>query len=367
VDLKGNVYVFDYADYVIRKFDPQGRLLTAFGGKGEEPGSFQHLMAIRIHGDSLLALDPGSLTVFDLSGNLRSRQILADTVTCDHPRLHPDGRWAAAACGVGGARVWSTGRPQAFCAIRTGVVVDVRFLRDASALLTSGSAGLLRWPIRQSSSTEEWIFGPPQPLGIRGERFSVDDRAQVIAIGHGHHAAVYQLEGNRSLAARFPHSNLSRLQLSSSGRWLVTVTWHGRNVRVWDVQAAKLQREFPSESARACFSPDERWLVIGTGASYSVFDAETWSERWSLSREGAGDLPTLTQLDTRGTLTDKDDDEATVFSRKHSSPDMNFSILQIFWLIRPNSDTTSCRALPWPRQLPQAWWHWSVPSIIPSI
>jgi hypothetical protein len=95
VDHSGNVYVFDYADYVIRKFDPQGRLLTAFGGKGEEPGSFQHLMAIRVHGDSVLALDPGSLTVFDLSGNLRSRRILADTVTCDHPRLHPDGRWAA--------------------------------------------------------------------------------------------------------------------------------------------------------------------------------------------------------------------------------------------------------------------------------
>ena len=95
VDQRGNVYVFDYADYVIRKFDPQGRLLTVFGGKGEEPGSFQHLMAIRIHGDSLLALDPGSLTVFNLSGNLRSRRIFVDTVTCDHPRLHTDGRWAA--------------------------------------------------------------------------------------------------------------------------------------------------------------------------------------------------------------------------------------------------------------------------------
>lgn len=95
VDLRGNVYVFDYGDYVIRKFDPEGRLLTTFGGTGEEPGQFQHLMAIRAHGDSLLALDPGSLTVFDLLGDMRSRRSLADTVTCDHPRINPDGRWAA--------------------------------------------------------------------------------------------------------------------------------------------------------------------------------------------------------------------------------------------------------------------------------
>ena len=95
VDHAGNVYVFDYDDYVIRRFDPAGNLLTTFGGVGEEPGRFEHLMAISAHGDSLLALDVGSVSVFDLSGTLRSRRSLADSVTCDHPSLHPDGRWAA--------------------------------------------------------------------------------------------------------------------------------------------------------------------------------------------------------------------------------------------------------------------------------
>jgi hypothetical protein len=92
----GNVFVFDYDEYFIRQFDSAGRLLTTFGGVGDEPGRFEHLMAIRAHGDSLLALDPGSVSVFDLAGNLRSRRSLADTVVCDHPRMHTDGRWAAA-------------------------------------------------------------------------------------------------------------------------------------------------------------------------------------------------------------------------------------------------------------------------------
>jgi hypothetical protein len=95
VDRLGHVYVFDYNDDVIRRFDSTGVLLVTFGGLGEEPGHFEHLMTIAAHGDSLLALDAGSVSVFDLAGNLRSRQSLADTVICDHPALHPDGRWAA--------------------------------------------------------------------------------------------------------------------------------------------------------------------------------------------------------------------------------------------------------------------------------
>lgn len=96
VDRAGNVFIFDYGSYLIRRYDSAGTLVATFGGSGTEPGRFGHLMAIRADGDSLLALDPGSISVFDLSGNLRSRRPLADTVTCDLPRLRPDGRWAAA-------------------------------------------------------------------------------------------------------------------------------------------------------------------------------------------------------------------------------------------------------------------------------
>lgn len=94
VDREGNVFVFSYDDYRIFKFDPTGVLLTTFGGTGEEPGLFQHLMAIRAIGDSLVALDAGSRSVFDLSGGLRSHHSFADTITSDLPRVYVDGHWA---------------------------------------------------------------------------------------------------------------------------------------------------------------------------------------------------------------------------------------------------------------------------------
>ena len=93
VDQAGNVYVFDYDDYLIRKFDPQGEQLAEFGGTGEAPRQFTHLMAIRALDDSLMALDAGTMLVFELTGELRSRTVFNETITCDHPRIHPGGRW----------------------------------------------------------------------------------------------------------------------------------------------------------------------------------------------------------------------------------------------------------------------------------
>ncbi len=73
VDGAGNVFGFDYDEYFIRQFDSAGILQTTFGGAGHEPGRFEHLMAIKAHGDSILALDAGSVSVFDLAGNPRSQ------------------------------------------------------------------------------------------------------------------------------------------------------------------------------------------------------------------------------------------------------------------------------------------------------
>lgn len=93
VDNFGNIFVFDYVNYEIRKFSPTGEIMTTFGGPGSMEGGFQHLMAIRAMGDSILALDAGALMIFDSSGQLRTTHTFLDTIICDLPRLHPSGEW----------------------------------------------------------------------------------------------------------------------------------------------------------------------------------------------------------------------------------------------------------------------------------
>jgi len=40
-DREGNIYVLDYMDCVIKKYDPDGKFIKKFGGKGQGPGEFQ--------------------------------------------------------------------------------------------------------------------------------------------------------------------------------------------------------------------------------------------------------------------------------------------------------------------------------------
>lgn len=40
-DREGNVYVLDYMDCVIKKYNPDGKFIKEFGGKGQGPGEFQ--------------------------------------------------------------------------------------------------------------------------------------------------------------------------------------------------------------------------------------------------------------------------------------------------------------------------------------
>src|SRR5436305_11451512 len=75
VDAKGNMYVLDVGDRVVKKFDSSGLLLHRFGsGKGTAPGEFE------FPSDFLLAHDGGvwvsdasrdSISIFEQSGKLR--------------------------------------------------------------------------------------------------------------------------------------------------------------------------------------------------------------------------------------------------------------------------------------------------------
>jgi hypothetical protein len=93
IDEAGNIFVFDYNDYKIHKFNPSGELLAVFGGAEGKEG-FQHLMVIRAIGDSLMALDAGALLVFENSGQLVRKQDFSDTIYSDFPRLFKSGKWA---------------------------------------------------------------------------------------------------------------------------------------------------------------------------------------------------------------------------------------------------------------------------------
>lgn len=91
VDETGAIYIFDYDGYKIHKYDARGKYLLAFGGKGEGPGEFAHLTAIRGERDRILALDSVGLLVFSPEGRLLEKIEFPEETTPDLPVMDAEG------------------------------------------------------------------------------------------------------------------------------------------------------------------------------------------------------------------------------------------------------------------------------------
>ncbi len=93
VDAEGNLYIFDYDEYRIRKYDPKGSHIVTFGTARDGSLLFAHLTTIRVTGDQLFALDADGVATFALNGELQKRTRRPTSVICDLPRLGTDGRF----------------------------------------------------------------------------------------------------------------------------------------------------------------------------------------------------------------------------------------------------------------------------------
>ncbi len=94
LDARKNLFIFDYMDNTIKKYDPQGAHIVTFGGQGEADGQFSHLMEIRIFKDKLLALDSVGVLTFTLDGEFVDKTPFPEEVVCEFPQVFQDGSWA---------------------------------------------------------------------------------------------------------------------------------------------------------------------------------------------------------------------------------------------------------------------------------
>ncbi|MCH8285738.1 6-bladed beta-propeller, partial [candidate division KSB1 bacterium] len=71
-DNDGNYYILDAGNYLVKKYDPDGKFLLSFGRKGQGPGEFEYPSQIVLNqANELLVVDGNSRTInmFDTDGN----------------------------------------------------------------------------------------------------------------------------------------------------------------------------------------------------------------------------------------------------------------------------------------------------------
>jgi eukaryotic-like serine/threonine-protein kinase len=195
--------------------------------------------------------------------------------------ISPDNRLIAAVV-EGQVRFWDKTSGREIGSLFEFPCASVFFAPDGKSLITSGGAGLARWPIKREITADRIRIGPRQPIhpvGSTALAFASmsQDGGRIATVVAGADYAQVMDPANPDKAIKLGgHPGMRQISMSPDGRWVATGTWRGSGVKVWDAQSGRLVHEFPEPThANVLFSPDGRW-VLTAGAEYHLWETETW-------------------------------------------------------------------------------------------
>ena len=194
----------------------------------------------------------------------------------------PDGRLLASA-GVDGVRIYraSDGRELGHLAI--GFTTSLLFEPGGGILTWNDTLGLTRWPHKRETDGTV-VIGPPEELPMRSLRgndycYLASDRAAtrlLVTDRRNDQGLLVATKALRDPATPLRHVSLNNVALSPDGRWAATGTWKGSDVKIWDTARGALAKEWPSDDASVCFSPDGLWFVTCHDEFYRFYQVGSW-------------------------------------------------------------------------------------------
>lgn len=211
-------------------------------------------------------------------------------------QFHPTVPHVIAVATEQGVQFWDSRTGKLLYVLSSGYTQAVLFPPDGKSLVTSGSLGVIQWPMSveptgsHKITIDSRITVLPGPSG----RASMDLAGQYVAVDRGNQqATVVDLNDPSNQVQLTPHDNIDRAVLSPDGRLVVTATWQGRGVKVWDRTSGEVVRELIPEvaSATPAFSPDGKWLAVGSGQTHYIFDTGRWKCVHRIARERADGWP----------------------------------------------------------------------------
>jgi WD40 repeat protein/Flp pilus assembly protein TadD len=199
------------------------------------------------------------------------------------PSLHPDGRILAAGTSQG-VVLWdlALGRELAFLPIENAWHL---MFEPSGDLLTSGTLGVWRWPIRLDSGRLDVRVGPPRqlPLPDGAGGIAEDETGQVIAKANFGEAHV--LTPSRAFLVG-PHDDCRSVTISPDGQWLATGSHSSHGAQVWSMRDASSVAHLTVEGmCRVLFSPDGKRLMT-MNPPCRLWNVGTWSEALRIGGTG---------------------------------------------------------------------------------
>ncbi|MGD0039111.1 MAG: protein kinase [Isosphaeraceae bacterium] len=143
-------------------------------------------------------------------------------------------------------------------------------------LLTSGSVGMRRWPVRLDSDRGEFRIGPPTQLPLpQGAGEIAEDRSgRVVALANFEDVRVLTPERPFGVG---PLDECRYVAVSPDGQWLATGS-HAFGAQVWRVRDSARVAGLPiDDRTRVAFSPDGKWLMT-TSPPCELWAVGNWRE-----------------------------------------------------------------------------------------
>jgi len=224
---------------------------------------------------------------------LRSSVYHADAALADLPRsVSPDGRWLLTG-GREGVEIRDLASGRRLLAQPMADCIAAQLLPGGRELLASDRARVVRWPLRIEDGRLR--LGAEQVLYIARGRleaatFTPDGTLGAVTWGD----AVEVLDFRAGEPARpLTGGSIPRSPtFSADGRWLVTGTFHGRGLQVWEL-GTNFSRGplLNTGNVFTQFSPDGRRLLAATSEGLLVFATGSWEVLLKLPSESASGLP----------------------------------------------------------------------------
>ncbi len=246
----------------------------------------RHLLNLTGEGEPVITADgrivvsrPEHLTPYEVNPALEYRtltHVAADPISYYRPSVRHDGRLLAVGTNQG-ALIWDLAHGTELAFLPIGYAAHLMF--DASGdLITSGSMGVVRWPINLDASQGRCDIGPSKALSLGAGMCGIAlDKTGAIMARADHGAAyIATQDTTRSVG---PLDDCRSVAVSPDGKWLAT----GNHVRchdaqVWRVADLRWMADLPgTPGTRLEFSADGKWLMT-TSVPCRLWEVGTWRE-----------------------------------------------------------------------------------------
>ncbi|MFO0950756.1 MAG: CDC27 family protein [Isosphaeraceae bacterium] len=305
-------------------FHPAGGLLASYSWDGTlrlwDPATGRPLLQLPLTIDSRLRFSPDGrwlaagrygdqLELLEVTPSQVYRTLASDgglgRGAYTPADVSPDGRLLAVGSvedGAPGVRIWDLASGRQLAALPDGVrfvFFDGPWMGQESdsgpgaALLTSGSDGLLRWPLTADGPDGRNLrLGRPRVLSPYRRAWFARPPGGAVVGASTEEGGANRILDMQSGAVRWDLGKLPEggeiRAVSPDGRWAASSGWHSTRVRLWDLSTGQSVHQWGLGKRNFVeFSPDSRFLVISRENEFTFWDLKTLRPTRRLVRDVA--------------------------------------------------------------------------------